>query len=433
MINSKLFRSIGNPDSQQVLQSAYRYCCGILDSTCRFKLFTLHGKNHIDNIFRIVDMLIDGGVEIGGHDAFLLGLSICVHDIGMVAPLKEMEIESILGVRGQAIDPVAIEPRIRELHHELSATHINKRIDYFTSIGLTPNDIFFIKEISKMHRVVKIDEYKGKVRCLGALLRIADELDIYANRAPISTLRNEFTTMDTNSCWHWFKHNITIEWEVNENVFYIQDGNGKRIVFKLGVRPPKDSSIKYWLRHTSRPILKALQDENAARVIDECWNVKIEMSRSVELSAPHDMGEDWERIESYALTSHRKSIIVIDDEVRKFQDVFLPLTEYYHVVYAPTVEDAIEKIKATQYDLAIVDMQIGANNVWSPEETADYKKTGFLLCSEINRISPNTKIGIFTGSRHSTDAELEASSANFVIRKPIDTNDLLEVVNEHIG
>jgi hypothetical protein len=59
----------------------------LLDHTPRFKYFTLHGRQHIGNVFRNVDLLIEAGLPLRQEQAFLLGCAICIHDLGMVAVL----------------------------------------------------------------------------------------------------------------------------------------------------------------------------------------------------------------------------------------------------------------------------------------------------------------------------------------------------------
>jgi len=227
MQNSKLFISIGNDNERDIVKSVYRHCGEALDRTSRFKYFTLHGKAHIDNIFSLIDILIGGGIEIGGHESYLLALSICMHDIGMVVPLSDKHIKEIFGGASQSYDPAVAEIYIRQNHHELASNYIENKFDFLISLGVAPDDMYFVKEISKIHRVHKLERAKGKVKYLGALLRIADELDIMSNRAPLSVLMNQYREMDPTSCWHWAKHNIVSDWSASEN-FNVSTTNGEK-------------------------------------------------------------------------------------------------------------------------------------------------------------------------------------------------------------
>lgn len=389
----------------------------LLDITPRFKYFTLHGKKHIDGIFKILDLLIENtGLNLSHDEAFLLSCSVCTHDLGMVIPLSKLELQEMFQGSRQPSDPTPLEPYIRRTHNHLVSKYIDEHFDFLSSIGLNPTQCVLISEISKGHRQLDLTRSDGFLKTLGALLRIADELDIGPDRAPQRILLDHFEEMDTTSCWHWFKHNITENWMLGQNVHF--DGNDAS--FFICVHPPTENSIDYWLNQVRRPIYKVLIDEQCSNIVSKKWGVSIKAKPWRPLSIPGINNDKWSKIENKALSGLRKTILVIDDEVRKMEDLFLPLMQDYHVMFAPTVQDAIQKLNAIQIDLAIVDLQMGSSSFWTPEETKNFKMTGVRICKEIAEKYRNTKIGIFTGSRYDLEVVEKIEDIEFLLKKPID-------------
>ena len=99
----------------------------------------------------------------------------------------------------------------------------------------------------------------------------------------------------------------------------------------------------------------------------------------------------------------------------------------YHVITAPNAKDALTKLNATNVDLAIVDMQIGAGGIWKEHETQDFKATGLNICELLRERFPSLKIGVLTGTKHQLPP-VETLKVDFFLRKPIDPDKLLEVV-----
>lgn len=401
----------------------------LLDHPTKFQYFTLHGKTHIENMLNIVDIFLELGITLSEIERFYLCIAICIHDLGMVITLKDKTYKEIFGGLPQIPDPTYLDNYIRDLHHELVNEYVEKHFDFLSSLGLSAPDCGIIKDIAKVHRKISFDELRGFQRKIGALLRVVDEFDIGSNRAPIAILREKYKEMDVISCWHWFKHNIVDSWDLNHNIQKITDQDIKTINFQLVVRPPKNNSIRYWTRQILRPILKVLIDEKSASIIFQYWKMNIKVNLYEKLSTPNYIDKKWEKIEEIALSSNRKTILLIDDEVRKMEDLLFPLMEDYHVIFAPDAKDALSKIEAINIDLAIVDLQIGSGNLWKPEETDDYKKTGKKICEEIKRISPKTKILILTGTRYNIDY-CENLDIEFLFTKPVDSITFEEKINE---
>lgn len=406
-------------EKQTIVEAVKKHSQTLLDNTSRFKYFTLHGSQHIDNLFKLLDIFWNGGLRLTDDQAFLLSCAICTHDLGMIVPLSSLDIIDLLEGKTQSSDPTNIENYIRDVHNELVINYISDHFDFLTSLGLSPNQCSLVSDISKGHRKGSLVEFAGYTKPLGALLRLIDELDISPERAPVSILLDHFEEMDSTSCWHWFKHNISEEWMPGHNIYFVS-GIYPKINFEIAVRPPTENSIQYWLHQIMRPLKKTLIDEKCGKIIREQWGIDVTIQQSLGSSSQGIHNEKWLSIEKKAISGKRKSIIVIDDEVRKMEDLFLPLMRDFHVTFASNLKDAIQKLEAISFNLAIVDLQMGASSIFSPEETGNYKMTGLKISETIREKYPETKIGILTGSRYDLTEVKNFSEKEFLLKKPVD-------------
>jgi len=407
-------------DKQNAILLALRdHASKLLDFTPRFKYLTLHGIEHINNMFKLTDMLLNFGLSLSEQELFLLGCSICVHDLGMVIPINKLEESSIFNGKPQPAEPANIEMQIRSNHHELIKEYVDEHYDFLLSSGLSTTQCSYVQDISRNHRKTDLDTSVGIPRYIGALLRVIDELDIYSSRAPIAVLFDHYQEMDSTSCWHWLKHNICEDWNVDHNVKLISS-DPPIILFTICVHPSKEESIPYWLTQCLRPISRVFSDERAASIIADKWGIQLRVDRSHDMSSVLSLGPKWPDIESEALSGGRKVVLVIDDEVRKMEDLFWPLMEDYHVIFSSNAKDALDKLAARNVDLVIVDLQMGSGFIWTSTETQNYKMTGFALCKEVIKLHHNAKIGILTGSRYDTNQVADLDNIVFFYRKPID-------------
>jgi len=418
-IESKYFSQLGEKE-QRIVSSLHHQASVLLDHTCRFKYFTLHGSVHTDNLFKILDILHVAGLQLSDDEAFLLLCAICIHDVGMVVPLSGKEIESIFQGGPQPADPAHMELKIRGLHNSLVANYINNHFDFLIGAGLTPPQCTLISNIARGHRTVDLDKASGHEKNLGALIRVIDELDIGPDRAPCDVLKEHYEEMDVISAWHWFKHNITDSWMMDHNVT-ADSSRGKKVCFHIGVHPSTERSIDYWLKQVRRPIYKVLVDERCSIIILNQWGLHITFDDGRRLSSVGITATPWPEIENKVISGQRKTILLIDDEVSKMEDLFIPLMCDFQILFSATIDDAFLKLNATQIDLAIVDMQMGSSQRWTPEETNNFKLTGLTLAKEIFGKYPKTKVGVLTGSRHDlTEVESVMDGLAFLLKKPID-------------
>ena len=396
---SEKITEILDKDQIEIIGRLKDHASNLIDHTYRFKYFTLHGKQHIENMFKILDLFLRNGLVLDQEPTFILACCICLHDVGMVVPLVDQNVEKILGGFPQSSDPANIELKIRQNHHKLIDVYTCGHSDFLLGLGITPGQSAMISEISKMHRINDLNSKSGYIKTVGALLRVIDEIDIGPKRAPTTVLMEHFKEMDSTSLWHWYKHNICDDWNEGHN-FIVDNNKATTIYLNISVHPQIEKSIPYWLRQIERPIQKVLTDENSARIIKNEWGLDIVVRKSFALSSVNKLGGKWSEIENRALSSGRKVILVADDEARKMEDLFLPLMEKYHVIFAVNTKDALDKINAATVDLVIADLQIGSGFTLTLEETSDFKMTGLNLCHEIINNHPNVKVGILTGSRH---------------------------------
>lgn len=191
-------RVIAALDSKQqtILRAVKNHAESLLDHSPRFKFFTLHGKTHIENLFGILQLLIDGGIKLKPEERYLLSLAICVHDLGMVVSLRDYDVTKVLDGRPAATDPAALELFVRETHHELVDEYFRKNLDFLIALGVSPTQLAQVVDISRCHRRVVLQQQIGIIRFLGAMLRVIDELDVGGNRAPADVFLNLVDDMD---------------------------------------------------------------------------------------------------------------------------------------------------------------------------------------------------------------------------------------------
>jgi ActR/RegA family two-component response regulator len=402
----------------------------LLDHTPRFKFFTLHGKAHLESLFRILHIFIQNGFTLTNEELLILAASVCVHDLGMVVKLRDKDLLYVLDGRSQSTDPSVLENAIRDLHHELLDGYLQQDLGFLTGLGFSPQEISDIRIVSKCHRRLDLHSQHGRLKKLGALLRIVDELDLSPERAPFAVFLNLVDEMDSTATWHWFKHNIVLPWEMG-NTVHSKSLNGRReLAFDLVVRPSRKDGIKYWSTQISRPIIKALYDDGVAAILRAEWSIVVSLSSNNEASGVNNLGEKWIELEEKALAESANVVLIVDDEFRKIETSFVPLMDDYAVVSAPTAKAALEQMRARRVDFAIIDLQIGSGGIWDSEETGDYKFTGVRLIKEIRSLGRKIGVGILSGSKYNL-SEVDDLDIDFFIRKPGDPDDIKNAIDEY--
>lgn len=107
------------PENARVIEAVKAKSEQLLDHTPRFRFFTLHGKQHLDSLFRILSILLEAGVTLNERELYLISLAICTHDLGMVVSLRDFDFAAIAEGRPGFSDPVGFENFVRDTHHLL--------------------------------------------------------------------------------------------------------------------------------------------------------------------------------------------------------------------------------------------------------------------------------------------------------------------------
>jgi CheY-like chemotaxis protein len=305
--------------------------------------------------------------------------------------------------------------------------YVSSEFSFLTNLGIQLPELAIITDVAKAHRKVKLQDQRDIVKRLGALMRLIDELDTGPSRAPIPSFLQRYGEMDDISLFHWYKHIITEPWTVDNNLQYQNINGRKEICFSPVVHPHTARSIPYWLTQVMRPIRKALDDEQCQKIISESYGVKVTVRKETELSSKLHLGTEWALIEDKVLGAGRHTILVVDDEIKRIDDLFLPLMEKYYVHCVPRVKSALEQLEAKPVDLLVVDMQMPADGLWTAIETKDFRFTGMKIAEHVRDKYPGTKIVGLTGIKYALP-DAAADLFDSILRKPIDPLDLLDEV-----
>ncbi len=162
-----------------------------------FPDFTDHSYLHSMDVLDFSNMILKDQIQLlSAAECYTYIMSCYLHDIGMGLSRNDYEefVKQIDLTEYMKENPDASEPSIiRDFHNELSGIFIRKYNDLFD----IPSEefTFAIIQISRGHRKVDLydeKEYpilhteKGIIRTpfLGALIRLADEIDVGAERNP---------------------------------------------------------------------------------------------------------------------------------------------------------------------------------------------------------------------------------------------------------
>lgn len=395
----------------------------------RFNFFTIHGRVHTDNIFENLAILINGGIKIDNRDLFLLCAAICIHDVGMLTALNYFTLDELKKDSSDLDDPSKLENAIRIKHHNLIKSFLQQKSSFLAEIGFDLDTIQKIISIGEAHRSIKLSKLPEKIKYLGALLRLADEMDIGPSRAPISAFNSLYEDMEPLSKWNWYKHIITKQWELGNTYDYANLNGTNYIYLKPAVLPAKEESISHWLLQVCRPIEKALNDEQCREIIRRKYNVEIECKRDPNLSSVNPFYLNYLKIENDILSRGSKPIILsVDDEVDKLRDTFYFFQDRYYVHIVPHPSSALKYLRAAPVTLLIVDIQISWDATWGDDPDLDEHQAGVFFIKKVKEEFPDLKICVLTGTRHPLPQILHGL-VDEIIRKPIDPIELLQTIN----
>lgn len=166
------------------------------------RYFTRHGRNHSENIIKVLDNLLYNEIleKMTSAELLILLCSAWLHDIGLMVNRDENDKE-------------LEDKEIRERHHELSKYYILKE-EIYSTIGF--DDRLFITAVAEVcywhsRKAGRIDNIFEKMtifgefvhlRFLAGLFRLADALDIGSERTPI-LLFHDLAVLPETSSIHW--------------------------------------------------------------------------------------------------------------------------------------------------------------------------------------------------------------------------------------
>jgi len=211
-----------------------------------FPTYTDHTSLHSMEVIDFCNKLIGQNIEkMNADEIYVLLMAAYLHDSGM--GISESDYKSFseninFGNYFESHKNCLVPDIIRDFHQEFSGEYI-KKYAQFLEIP-SKEHIFAIVQVSRGHRKIDLwdkieypDNYctdKGTPICLpylAALIRLADELDIAADRNlqfmyDIDTINNEFSKMEFK------KHQAIKQLVIDEDAFTMIVDTSDKIVYK---------------------------------------------------------------------------------------------------------------------------------------------------------------------------------------------------------
>lgn len=211
-----------------------------------FPTYTDHTALHSMEVIDFCNNLIRGNIEqMNGDEIYVLLMAAYLHDSGMGISMSDYEKfkQNIhFGNYFEKHLQASIPDIIRDFHQEFSGEYIKKYADFLE----IPSEehIFSIVQVSRGHRKIDLwnekeypNEYfvpSGNKICLpylAALIRLADELDIAADRNlqfmyDIDNIDNEFSKMEFK------KHQAIKQLIIKEDAFIMVVDTSEPVVYQ---------------------------------------------------------------------------------------------------------------------------------------------------------------------------------------------------------
>jgi len=204
--------------------------------------FTLHNVNHSDNLINILcNLKAKLKFQLNPREAYLLVTSVYLHDLGMFFDPSRFRKELLNNFK-ITLQPLLCKPdneqkntpcdsldnylvsnmpeseQIRSIHHLLSVYMFRNNP---TSFGIESDDVKYLNPICRGHRKTNLNTDEISCNCYGdiknvriallaTLLRISDEFDFEANRAPRELFDHAAYRFleKPESLSHWIKHRL---------------------------------------------------------------------------------------------------------------------------------------------------------------------------------------------------------------------------------
>lgn len=201
-----------------------------------FPQFTDHTELHSLNVIEFCNKLIGDQInELNADEIYVILLGCYFHDTGMGISYKDYEEFSKNIDFKDYFDTHSrddIPEIIRNFHNEYSGQFIKKYADFFELPS--KEHLFAVIQISRGHRKTNLEdenEYpkalkvpNGNTICLpylAALVRLADEIDVTADRNPQCIYDLDKITGEINVI-EFLKHEAVRDLEINEKEFIVK-------------------------------------------------------------------------------------------------------------------------------------------------------------------------------------------------------------------
>jgi len=252
-----------------------------------FPHYTLHGKEHLDEVDRLARMIADAIPKLRDNRerTNVLRLALVLHDLAMVdAPDRERAPE----LAKQIGPDLSFADVVRKTHQDEVARCLTERANGLTATfpGASPHEFEDALTIARFHRFHPLTEAPAHVRDLCALMRLIDELDIGPNRAPHPAYQALRSRMAHAARFHWLKHICTRSVD-RDATFTVETCNERRWI---GLWVAVRATARTWQPLQDRVVGKiehSLAEEGVRQVIKDALGVEF----CVEKSRAHLSGE----------------------------------------------------------------------------------------------------------------------------------------------
>lgn len=248
-----------------------------------FPDFTLHGREHLEELDRLVLLMAQAIPELkrDPNAVSLLRLAVILHDYAMVAvPTTDREAE----LREQMGPEVSFAEIVRKTHQD-EIVHALSNSDTTAVLTSTfPNaGLGHLKdacEIAKFHRFHPLKKAPEHLRGLCALMRLVDELEIGPRRAPRPAYLAKRARMGPESRLHWLKHICSREIDKRLGTMTFEERGGNRRIVKVWVAVAATADSWRGLQDlVYQKIRRCLLDEGVSQIVKDRWHVEVQVRK----------------------------------------------------------------------------------------------------------------------------------------------------------
>jgi nucleoside phosphorylase/DNA-binding NarL/FixJ family response regulator len=234
-------------------------------------LFTLHGQQHSEQVELIIGHIL--APERREHhlvsdilkpeQLFYLLASVWLHDVGMIVPLSDDE---KLAAEKQGVSEA---DWARQEYHKRSYKYV---ISHAYDLNLQDLEPIYIGQVCQAHRkgdLFDLSRDYPNIRLLGALIRVADELDISKARMPPQLMELPGKQLDETSRWHWVKHWCIVRANPEHLVSEDKPWPSLLLTYDFIVRLPSHRYKTLFLDRILGPIREVVERQNVDLILRE--------------------------------------------------------------------------------------------------------------------------------------------------------------------